>query len=306
MKLQSSSVLQLRRALWGALVALTLGLTSCTTPDAVTGQSVYNIYTIQDDIKLGQDAMSTNLEELRKQGVRMNADPYRVAQINTIMRRITEASDMPQLPYEITLVHTQVVNACAMPGGQMIVFEGLYDARNGLVRDEDELAAVIAHEIAHVNCRHSTERLSKLMTAGMIAELAAAVAESQDADDWATAIRAIFAVGATLWIPTYTRTDEYEADRVGLFYMARAGYDPRAAPRIWRRVAEEEGGSWGIMSIFATHPANKARYEALEKLVPHAMEEYLAATGQYPPGYTPGQNMAPLDYNFDWRRPDGK
>lgn len=292
------------RRLFPCVAALLFALifSSCATVDAVTGQNSYNIYSLQDDVKLGQTAVSANLGELTKHGSRVNQDPARVAQINEITARIAAVSDLPHLPYETTLVHTSIVNACAFPGGQMMVFEGLYCPKKGLVQDEDELAAVMAHEVAHVNCRHSTERLSKIMTASIIAEVAASVAEHKEEEDVATAIRALFAVGTMLWIPMHSRTDEFEADRVGLFYMAKAGYDPRAAPRIWKRVAEREKEGANLMSIFATHPASKARYEALEKMIPYAMEEYVATVGEYPKGYVPVGDVPPPG-SFDWRRP---
>lgn len=297
-----------RRLLLAAPILALLFLTSCGTIDAVTGTNVYNMYTVQDDIKLGQDAMKANLEQLHKQGVRINDDPSRMAQLSNIVQRIVAVSDMPQLPYEVTLVHTSIVNACAMPGGQMIVFEGLYDPKKGLVRDEDELAAVMAHEIAHVNCRHSTEELSKIMTAAAIAEIAATVAEHSDEDDLATAIRAVFTVGSALWVPKHSRGDEAEADRVSLFYMAKAGFDPRAAPRIWQRAKEREekedlGILGGALSIFATHPSGKYRYRELSKMLPYAMDEYAKTVGSYPADYNPAEAVRVYGTELEWRRP---
>ena len=273
-----------------------LFLAGCAT-DAVTGKNVVNMYTVQDDVKLGQSAMASNLKELKKQGVKINQDPVKLAEIKQIVDRIVAVSDLPQLPYEVTLVHTNIVNAAAMPGGQMIVFEGLYNATNALVKDKDEMAAVLAHEIAHVNCRHSTERLTKLTGLATVAEVMAIIADHNDKSTLATGIRTGFALGTALYIPTYTRADEYEADRVGLFYMAKAGYDPRAAPRIWKRVSEERGNK-DKASIFATHPSSGDRYKALEKLVPYAMEDYALAAGGYPRDYTPSENLPPLD----WRK----
>lgn len=291
-----------RLAILAAAAALPLLASSCATVDAVTGQNVYNLYSIQDDIQLGQNAMQQNLAQLQEQNVRLNADGERVASLQGMVRRLADAADMPQLPYEVTLIHTQVVNAAAMPGGQMIVFEGLYSGRDALVEGEDELAAVMAHEIAHVNCRHATERLSKIMTGALIAEVGAAVADANDKDDLALAIRALFAVGTAFWIPTYSRKDEYEADRVGMFYMARAGYDPRAAPRIWKRVSEKEGNHDSV-SIFATHPSDKNRYNELMRCLPFAMDEYARVTGSYPPDYTPPASLAFDPTTFNWRAP---
>ena len=257
---------------WSKLrVTLLAGMSSCLAvyflagcaTDAITGKNVLNMYTVQQDVELGQSAMASNLKEMKKQGVKINQDPVKLAEIKQIVDRLVAVSDLPQLPYEVTLVHTNIVNAAAMPGGQMIVFEGLYNATNALVKDKDEMAAVLAHEIAHVNCRHSTERLTVVTGGAVFTMLIAAVLEHNNEDAWATGVQALFAVGTTFYIPTYTRKDEYEADRVGLFYMAKAGYDPRAAPRIWKRVSEE-GGSKDKASIFSTHPSSGDRYKALE------------------------------------------
>jgi predicted Zn-dependent protease len=268
------------------------------------------MYTVDEDIKIGQEAMKANLDELKKGNARIDADPVRVAQLNEIMRRITAVSDMPQLPYKVTLIHTNIVNACAMPGGQMIVFQGLYDGKDALVKDDDELAAVMAHEIAHVNCRHTTEEMSKIMTAAALAEIVAVVAEHQDENHLAEAIRAVFTVGSVLWIPMHSRGDEAEADRVSMFYMAKAGYDPRAAPRIWQRIYDQEKKDPGILdkalSIFATHPSDENRYKNMSNYVPFAMEEYVKVVGGYPKDYDPAQHAAAIGREFNWRATPAK
>ena len=308
----NTPILRLLRSFGLLLIASVIPLlsSSCATVDAVTGRNVYNMYTVDDDIKLGQEAMAANLAELEKSSTRIDADPAQVAKLNEMMRKIVAVTDMPQLPYRVTLIHTNIVNACAMPGGQMIVFQGLYDGKDALVKDDDELAAVMAHEIAHVNCRHTTERMSKIMTAAAVMEIAAAVADNNDAADVATAIRAVFAVGTLLYIPMYSRSDEAEADRVSLFYMAKAGYDPRAAPRIWQRVHQKEQEEPGVldkaMSIFSTHPSGKDRFKDMSKMVPYAMEEYVKVVGSYPKGYNPAEHPDAVGLNFDWRNPPPK
>ncbi|MGD9874412.1 MAG: M48 family metallopeptidase [Kiritimatiellia bacterium] len=282
---------------------LLLGLASCTSIDAVTGEKVYNLYSMQSEINLGVQTIQANTEEMKKQGCRINDDSKQMAKLNEIKNRITAVADMPQLPYEVTLYHTNIVNAAAAPGGQMFVFEGLYEGKEALCRDDDELAAVMAHEIAHVNCRHSTERLSKITTAALVFEVGAIALESNDESGWATGLRAMFAVGTVIWVPMHSKKDEFEADRVGLFYMAKAGYDPRAAPRIWRRVAEEDPDQKDKASIFATHPSAGDRCDALEAMMPYAMQEYARATGSYPKDYKPEDAGLP---EFDWRRPGAK
>ncbi len=286
----------------GILCAMTISLASCATMDPITARRTYNLYTLQDDVELGRQVSEANIEEMKKAGVRINDDPVRVAQLREITERIAYVSDYPDLPYEVTLFHTNIVNAAAAPGGAMMVFEGLYDPEIGLVRDEDELAAVMAHEIAHINARHVTERLSRLMGLQLATELIAIGVESRREDtQLGDILRTVSVVGAVLWMPSYSRQNEYEADRLGLLYMARAGYDPRAAPRIWRRVYEE-GDRRDRAHIFSTHPASRERYEALNELLPYAMEEYARATGSYPPDYTPPPGFPEKAHDFDWRR----
>jgi predicted Zn-dependent protease len=267
------------------VVAL-LTLASCRTPDPVTGKRVYNIYSLEDDIKLGQQTLVANTQEMQKQGAAVNRDQAKLREIQDIVARIGAVSDLPQLPYNVTLYQSDIVNAAAAPGGSMMVFSGLYDPQKGLVRDSEELAAVLGHEIAHVNCRHTTETMSKVNTTATFGEILATIATRRRGEVAGDAVRNVFSVGTALWIPNYTREQEAEADRVGLFYMAKAGYDPRAAPRIWQRAAQ--GDKSNRSSIFATHPSDAARYQALSKLIPKAMETYKTAVGHYPPGYVPG------------------
>lgn len=267
----------LRRGI-GLLAAMLLAVlvSGCASVDPVSGRRVYNVYSLQDDIQLGQATLASNTKQLREQGVKVNADRSRVVQLETMMKRIAAVSDLPHLPYSVTLYHTNIVNAAAAPGGSMMVFEGLYDSEKGLVKDEDELAAVMAHEIAHVNARHSTERLSKMMTAALLTEATAQVLAHNDEEGWANGLRMAFAGGTVLWIPVYSRKDEYEADRVGVHYMARAGYDPRAMVRIWKRASEEKGAK-DKASIFSTHPSSTQRWQALEQELPLALQEYQVA-----------------------------
>lgn len=270
------------------LLLIQLLLSAACATDAVTRKSTFNYYTLDQEVKMGQQTLAANEQEMRTAGVPVNGDRERVRQIETIMRRITAVCDLPQLPYNVTLFQTNIVNAAAAPGGAMMVFEGLYDPKTGLVKDENELAAVLGHEIAHVNCRHVTERMSKVVPLAILAEVGAEILSSKNKEAAATITRGIFVAGSALLIPAYSRTDELEADRVGVFYMARAGYDPRAALRIWKRAAERVGKKEST-SIFATHPSDRARHQAIAKFLPEAMEEYRKATGSYPPDYDPAR-----------------
>ncbi|NCD32072.1 MAG: M48 family peptidase [Spartobacteria bacterium] len=252
----------------------------CAT-DAVTKESTFNIYSMDEEISLGRNAMMENVRQLQENGVPVLTGGRKVERLNIMMQRIGAVSDMPFLPYEISLIDDpDTVNAMALPGGQVMVFSGLEDPDRGLVRSDDELAAVIAHEVAHVNCRHSTEEMSKTMTAAIIGDLAVALAAEEDQADVAAAVESVFIIGNLVVMPYYSRVDEEEADKVGMRYMALAGYDPRAAVNVWRRVAEtqkEPGVMDQIGSIFATHPDSDQRAAYLQEELPEALVLYEAS-----------------------------
>lgn len=276
----------LRRCLLCSALLLPLLTAACASVDPVTGRKVNNLYLIEDDVQMGREVMADTVKTMREEGVRLNADRKRVQQVETIVKKIAAVSHLPELPYEVTVFETNIVNAAAAPGGQIMVFAGLYDPKEGLVADEDELAAVLGHEIAHVTCRHTTEEMTRQLPMQLILMGGAIYAEAKGDDDLALALGAGFLVYQGLILPKYSRTDEAEADAVGLMYMAKAGYDPRAAVRIWERAAEREGDP-GLFALFSSHPSNKARRKALENLLPQAMEEYRKVKGRYPEGYQP-------------------
>ena len=249
---------------------------------------------------MGRDVLHANTEQMKKAGIEINADKERVAQLNEMVTRIAAVSDLPDLPYNVTLFHTNIVNAAAAPGGSMMVFEGLYNSEEALVKDEDELAAVMGHEIAHVTCRHVTERMTAVMPYALVAQIGTIILSQQNEDEWAKWLQGVFVVGSAILIPKYTRSSEAEADRIGLFYMAMAGYDPRAAVRIWKRASTRKGAQ-DATNILSTHPSSRDRYKVLEKLMPYAMAEYAIARGSYPRDYSPPSGFSYEPGSFNWR-----
>jgi predicted Zn-dependent protease len=253
-------------------------LAGCTAIDAVTGQKTTNLYSLQQDVEIGSQVYSGTVEEMRARGIKVNADAARVAQLKEMVRRISSVSDLPNLPYEVILIQTNVVNAMAAPGGKIMVYEGLWNPKDGLVKDDDELAAVLAHEIAHVNCRHSTEAMTKVMLANGAALVGVVATANTKYEKWGQygAAGGLFVYNG-MWMTRYSRMDENEADRVGLMYMAKAGYDPRAALRIWERAAQKRTGSDPASSIFSTHPPDAVRLQNLRTKLPSALAVYEAS-----------------------------
>jgi predicted Zn-dependent protease len=250
-------------------------LTGCTTMDAVTGQQTRNFYSLEQDVGIGTQVYEQTIDEMKAQGVPINEDRARTAQIQEMVNRISAVSDLPDLPYEVVLIQTNIVNAMAAPGGKIMVYEGLWDPKNGLAKDDDEIAAVMAHEIAHVNCRHSTEAMTRAMPGNLAAAgILIFTKDSENKEFWQTLTAAGMFVHNGMFMTHYSRKDEAEADSVGLMYMAKAGYDPRAALRIWERAAQQRTGNDPVASIFSTHPADSVRLQNLQRKLPEAMAVY--------------------------------
>lgn len=252
-------------------------LCSCATIDLVTGQQTGNMYAIEEDIEMGKEGLRDFLYEMQQDGARVVRDQVRLGRVEAIVRHMREANHLKNFPYGVTVFETDEVNAMALPGGQVVALTGPWDSEDGMVDDVDELAAILGHEMAHVECRHSTEALTRGMPVALLLNGVGLYAEIAEDEDLALVAGGVFLLYEGLLIPTYSRADELEADRVGLMYMARAGYDPQAAVRLWKRLDEVEGSDWATLSIFSTHPPHNRRYKALEPLLPAAIEEYRKA-----------------------------
>lgn len=243
--------------------------------DVVTGKSTLNYYSLEGEPKLGKQVLYAQSKAIKKKGKKMDmdADPEEYQRLRRIVARIAPHTHYPKFPYEVHLADVDVVNAWCAPGGKMMVYTGLWDKKKGLVKkgSDEELAAVLAHEMAHANARHVTEAISRTMTIALAgAAVQTAIAAGGSAKG-ANVFGQIFSDGMNLYIPSYSRGNEYEADRLGLIYMAKAGYDPRVAVRLWKKAAKRKKD---VTNIYASHPSNGARARALQKMLPKAMVFY--------------------------------
>jgi metalloendopeptidase OMA1, mitochondrial len=261
------------------LVALSLGA-GCATTDFVTGQSVNNVYSIQEEVQMGLGFRNEVVGELKKEGIPVDSDPVRVALLREVTANIARHAHVTNIPYEVTYVaDPEFVNAFAFPGGNLMVFEGLWHPKEGLVQTVDELAAVVAHEIAHVTCRHSTESMTRELLPNLLLAGAMVYAAIEDDEDLQLILGGAMLAYNGLVVTKYSRQDELEADRVGMTYMAQAGYDPRAAVRVWERLSgATDDQVERVLSIFSTHPRDYKRTQALKRHLPEALALYEAAT----------------------------
>lgn len=208
-------------------------------------------------------------------------DPEIVAFVERVGRRIAAVAPDRGFEWEFTVIASEQVNAFALPGGKVAVYTGILPT----AQHEAGLATVIGHEIAHAIARHGGERMSQgILVAGSTIALDVALSRSgvepSERNLWLGALGLGTQLGVLL---PFSRKHELEADHLGLLYMARAGYDPRAAPAFWQRMQELARGAQPP-EFLSTHPHPDRRVEELWELMDEALEAYRAADVRYGSG----------------------
>lgn len=257
---------------WACLLFVSMFfLTGCrTVPE--TGRVQLMLMPQGQEIALGADAF----EQIKEQE-EVSTDSERIDRVNRIGNRIAAqaSDDLPNADWEFVVFEgDDTLNAFALPGGKVGVYTGLMD----LAETDDQLAAIIGHEVAHVTARHGAERMSRAMALSAVGVGVGVAARDRDAQTQ-QAILIAYGLGATLGVELpYSRRAESEADEIGLLYAARAGYDPSAAVTFWERMREAAGDRPFPPEFLSTHPADSRRIADLEAMMPRAMEEYQRAT----------------------------
>lgn len=178
------------------------------------------------------------------------------------------ASELDNYAWEFSLVKENSVNAFAMPGGKVVIYTGLLP----VTQTEEALAVVIGHEIAHVIARHSSERLSQQVALQYGGAIAGGLLGNSQAMQQLGG--AVFGLGAQYGVMMpYARTQEYEADEIGLILMAIAGYDPRVAVPFWTRMSQSSGGAQ-VPEFLSTHPTDSKRIARIESIMPNVLQYY--------------------------------
>jgi predicted Zn-dependent protease len=203
----------------------------------------------------------------------LNTDAPQVQRVRAIAQRLIPHgarfnAQAAAWRWEVNVIDAPTVNAFCMPGGKIMVFDGLIE-RLGL--DDDELAAVIGHEIAHALLEHGRARMSEALLKSVGINLAAAYFGLSDIG--ATVLAQAAQVAITL---PYSRSHEVDADLAGLELAARAGFDPRAAIRVWQKMAKLGGGQ--PPQFLSTHPGRAARIREIEAAIPRVLPLYRSAT----------------------------
>jgi predicted Zn-dependent protease len=247
------------------LVATTLLLAGCVTTNDVTGRSQFITIPASQDNALGLEA----LKQVRETAPVLEEGPL-AGRIKNLGHRIARFSDQPDMDWEFLVIDEPVLNAWALPGGKVAIYRKMVDSLT-----DTELAAVIGHEIAHAILRHGAEQVSRAQAQNMaiagIGVLVAGTTEDQETAQLAVTLGALASQGFVS-LP-HSRKMELEADHIGTIYMAKAGFDPQGAVRLWRKMARLKDGG-GPPTFLSTHPSDDKRIERLSNNMDQYMSYY--------------------------------
>ena len=264
-----------------AALSLASTLVACTTvqttePGVIGVDRKQRMSPLVSEAELEQGAATAYAQVLaaeREKG-KLNTDAAQLARVRRIAERIIPQvaafrPDARGWDWQVNLIESDQLNAWAMPGGKIAFYSGIIDK---LQLKDDEIAAIMGHEIAHALREHSRERASEQATTGLVIGIGGAIAGVGGTVSQATQM-----VYNTTFGLKNSRAHETEADRIGVELAARAGYDPEAAIRVWQKMAKVSGGGGGP-EFLSTHPSNESRIEDLKVYSEKVMPLYRAAT----------------------------
>ena len=241
---------------WSLTLSLTLFFGCVTAP--YTERSQLMLVSESQEVGLGAEAYR---QTLRDSVVSDNAEALRI--VRKVGERIARAANKPDYRWEFRVVDDpDMVNAFCLPGGKVAVYTGIFP----VAKDEAGLAVVLGHEVAHALLRHAGERMSQAQLVGTGLGLVGASGINPQ-------IVQALGLGASVGlILPFSRSQESEADRVGLILMAKAGYDPRVALQLWERMERREKGA--PPEFLSTHPSYETRTHQLRGFIQEALTYY--------------------------------
>lgn len=265
------------KSLFIAVLIATLASCGTTSTVPITGRKQHLIVSDQQVLSLSNEQFNeymksaktstntTNTAMVRRVGQRL------ATAVETYLRNNGMADQISEYSWSFNLVQDNSVNAFCMPGGKIVVYEGLLP----VTQDEASLAIVLGHEIAHAVARHSAERLSNEYKQQYGMQALSTIAQSAGVDAGIQQLGTLVAnAGQKIFTAGFSRKQESEADHMGLIFAAMAGYDPSVATAFWQRMAAQGNSS---SSILSDHPSDAKRIADINKWMPEAKTYYKPA-----------------------------
>jgi predicted Zn-dependent protease len=245
-------------------VLLVLDTHKQTTP--VTHRTEHVALTDEQQTQLGDQQYEKTLTQDRADIVSSGAA---YAQVQRVAKRIeaVAAHDKPAFDWKVTLLRKNEANAYCLPGGKIVVYTGILP----VTRNDAALATVLGHEVAHATAEHAAERIERQH----LTKVAAAIIAGGVAFTPRQYLRVFALLGVAGSLP-FSRSQESEADHIGLVYMARAGYDPRQAVAFWKRMQRASKGKQPP-EFASDHPSDQHRIERIEEWLPEAEHAHMPA-----------------------------
>jgi predicted Zn-dependent protease len=260
-------------------LVLGVSLVACTKAP-ITGRSQLHLVPDSEMMAMA-DQQYTDFLKSNK----ISTDQVGTAQVKRVGGRIANAvetyltqhgmaSEAKSFKWEFNLIENKEVNAWCMPGGKVVVYTGILP----VTKDDTGLAVVLGHEIAHAVAKHGSERMSQALLA-QLGGVALSTALSKEPSKTQELAMAAYGAGAEVGVLLpFSRTQESEADHLGLIFMAMAGYNPDEAVTFWERMSSQSGGG-APPEILATHPSDATRIANIKKELPEAHKYYIPAAG---------------------------
>ena len=249
-------------------------------------KQLYKVYKDYEEINMmlwltgdihAEKRLGKELAMWQKLTSKQETDKAKVERVMRIFNKLAPQYNTHKMGLRCTVLHDKTVNAFAIPGGNVYVYSGIVD----FLQSDDELAAVIAHELAHVEKRHSLKNYRA--SAALTALLQKAIKNQKNKDLWC-------AVLSSLTLMQFSQKQEDEADDVGQFKLAAAGFDPYGQVHVWERFLQKYGDSSGIQKFLSSHPSHKARIENAKKNI---------AKMNYQPPITEDSQVPPAEVPFE-------
>jgi len=238
----------------GLLIALLLVTGCAKTP--VTNRTQFILVSNQQEMALGLSE-----SEKIKQSSTLSSDKQLVARIRRIGDKIAKVSGRDDFQWEFNVIESDQVNAFCLPGGKVFFYTGILK----IMDSDDQIAAVMGHEIAHALARHGAERMSMQMVSQAGGQILGAVLEVPA--QYQGLYEQAYGLGTNVAVMLpFSRSHEHEADQIGVYLMWKAGYDPNEAVVFWKKMINASQGK-SVPEFLSTHPSDQSRINEINAFI---------------------------------------